>query len=295
VHTAASLPARRERDMANSSPLRSARPVYPIGPAFVLLSCWNRRELVRGLVVRDVMGRYRGSLFGVLWALVQPLILLAIYTLVFSEILPTRWPHAAGTAQFALHFFIGLILFNFFAECLNRSPALVLGNPNFVKKVRFPVEVLAWMAVGSALFQLAVSFAAWMAFQLAIEGFLPWTVVWMPLILLPIVLWTLGLSWILASLGVFVRDAGQAVGLLTTGLLFLSPVFYEASAVPQRWRWILALDPLTFPIEQARRALFDGQSPDPLALAAQGLVGFAAAWLGLVWFQRTRSGFADVL
>jgi len=281
--------------MADSPSLRSTRPVYPIGPVFVFGSLWERRELIHGLVVRDVVGRYRGSLFGVFWSLVQPLMMLAIYTLVFSQILPSRWSSAGGTAQFALQFFVGLVVFNFFAECVNRSPGLVLGNPNFVKKVVFPVDALAWMAVGSALFHLAVSFGAWLAFHLALRGMPPWTALWLPLVLLPILLWSLGLSWALASLGVFVRDAAQAVGLVTTGLLFLSPVFYEAASVPPRWQWLLVLNPLTFPIEQARRALFDGQGPDPGALAVHLGAGFCAAWLGLLWFQRTRGGFADVL
>lgn len=281
--------------MTNASPLRLARPQHAIDPASVLRSLWRRRELLRGLVVRDVLGRYKGSYFGVLWSLAQPLVMLAIYTLVFSEILPSRWSHAGSTAQFALAFFIGLMVFNLFAECVNRAPGLIVGNPNFVKKVVFPVELLAWMVLGSALFHFLVSFLAWLVFDLALRGAPALAVFWLPAVLAPLLLWTLGLTWLLASLGVFVRDAGQAVGLFTTGLLFLSPVFYEASTVPQRWRWLLDLNPLTFPIEQSRRLLLDGLAPDPASLAWHLGAGALAAWLGLAWFQHTRAGFADVL
>jgi lipopolysaccharide transport system permease protein len=281
--------------MANSSVLRSARPVFSVRPAFVFFSLWQNRRLVKGLVKRDVMGRYRGSLFGVFWSLVQPLVMLAIYTLVFSEILQTKWSRVHGTADFALSFFIGLIVFNFFAECVNRSPALVLNNPNFVKKVVFPLETLSWMAIGSALFHLVISFAAWLLFALWIRGTPPWTALWLPMVLLPLMMCTLGFTWFLASLGVFVRDANQAVGLLTSGLMFLSPIFYEALAVPEKFRWLLYLNPLTFPIEQARRVLLDGSAPDPIGYLLYLGAGVVVAWAGLAWFQRTRGGFADVI
>jgi lipopolysaccharide transport system permease protein len=170
-----------------------------------------------------------------------------------------------------------------------------LGNPNFVKKVVFPLEILPWMSVVSALFQLLVSLTAWLLFCLAIRGVPPWTIVLLPLTLLPLVLLTLGVSWTLASLGVFVRDAGQVVGMVCTALMFLSPVFYDAAAVPERWRWLLDLNPLTYPVEQARHLLLDGQVPDAAALGLQLGAGALVAWAGLAWFQRTRGGFADVI
>ena len=260
-----------------------------------MLSFWQRRQLIKGLVKRDVMGRYRGSFFGVFWSLVQPLIMLSIYTLVFGEILQSKWSRAGGTAEFVLTFFIGLIVFNFFAECVNRSTTLVLSNPNFVKKIVFPLETLAWMTIGSALFHLTISFVVWLLFHVFIRGAPSWTVLWLPVILLPLILCTLGVTWILSSLGVFVRDVSQAAGLFTTGLMFLSPVFYEASSVPERFRWLLYLNPLTFPIEQARRVLLDATVPDVAGLILFLGAGSLVAWLGLAWFQRTRGGFADVI
>lgn len=281
--------------MANSGELRPAAPAFPLSPDRAFFSLWHNRQLVRDLVVRDIASRYRGSALGIVWSLLQPLILLTIYTVVFGLILPTRWPQSDGTAGFALTFFAGLIVFNFFAECISRSPLLILNNPNFVKKVVFPLETLSWMAIGSALFQLSVSVVVWLIFHAIVRGVPSWTVLWLPVVILPLAMLTLGASWMLASVGVYIRDVTQLVGLMCTGLLFLSPVFYATSSVPERFRALLYVNPLTFPIEQARHVLLDGQLPDLAGLALFLAVSCLFAWAGYVWFQRTRPGFTDVI
>jgi lipopolysaccharide transport system permease protein len=191
--------------------------------------------------------------------------------------------------------FAGLIVLNLFSEVINRAPTLIIANVNFVKKVVFPLEVLPVLAMGAALFHGAVSVAVLLCAVLVFNGGLVWTVVFIPLVLLPLVIVTLGLAWILASLGVFLRDVGQTISLLTTVLMFLSPVFYPVTAVPPRFRPFIMANPLTFIIEQARDVLIWGRAPDWLGLSVYMLVACVVAWAGYAWFQKTRKGFADVL
>jgi homopolymeric O-antigen transport system permease protein len=281
--------------MSSAPGVRSLRSGFPIGLDYVLLSWWNHRAMIRGLVVRDIVGRYRGSFFGIAWSLIQPLTMLAIYTFVFGGIFRARWGASTSTSDFALALFAGLIVFNFFAECVNRSTSQILVNPNFVKKVVFPLEILPWTIVGTALFHFAVGAAVWIVFSLFIRGVPSPSILFLPLIMAPLVLMVVGLAWFLSSLGVFVRDVSQLVGLLTSALMFLSPVFYDVSVVPAGLRWLFRLNPLTFIIVQARRVMLDGLLPDAAGLAVHLAIGLLVAWLGLAWFQRTRHGFADVL
>jgi lipopolysaccharide transport system permease protein len=269
---------------------------HSAGLGEVALSLWRHRPLARQMVVREVVGRYRGSAAGLLWSFFNPVLLLVVYTFVFSVVFRMRWSGAGDSqAEFALIAFSGMIVHSFFAECINRAPTLVLGSPNLVKKVVFPLQVLPWVSVGSALFHAAVSVAVLLAFLLATGNALRWTIVLFPLVLAPFVLFTLGVCWWLASIGVYLRDVGQTTGLITTVLLFLSPVFYPVSALPAEYRLLFQLNPLTFPIEQARAVLIFGRMPDWPGLAGYSLLALSVAWAGLWWFQRTRRGFADVL
>jgi len=266
------------------------------GPLAVVDSLWRNRRLVWQLTRREVLGRYRGSLFGLVWSLVNPLLMLGVYTLVFGVVFAARWGGAVQTAGgFALVLFAGLTVFGIFSECLSRAPYLVLANPNYVKKVVFPLECLPWVALGAALFHAAISFAVLLAASLVLRGGLPWTVVLLPLVLLPLLLLSLGVMWLVASLGVYVRDVAQLIGVLVSVLLFLSPVFYPASALPDSLRTVLLLNPLAIVLEGARAVLIWGQVPDWPRLAVCTLAAGLVAWLGLLWFDRTRYGFADVL
>lgn len=248
------------------------------------------------MVRRDIVGRYRGSIMGLAWSFFNPLLMMAVYTFVFSVVFQARWnPASDSKAEFALILFAGLFVFNLFAECVNRSPGLILSNVNYVKKIIFPLEILPWVALGSALFHMLISFTVWLAFYLVILGLPPPTLLLLPLLLLPLLLLTLGLSWLFASLGVYLRDIAQLVGLLTTMLLFLSPIFYPISALPEAYRVLLRLNPIALGIEQARNALVFGMAPQWDSFVLYLAVATLVAWLGFAWFQKTRRGFADVL
>ncbi len=259
-------------------------------------SLWDNRELIVQLTQREVLSRYRGSVLGLAWSFFNPVLMLVVYTFVFSVIFKARWgPGDESKADFAIVLFAGLIIHGLFAECVNRAPGLILANVNYVKRVVFPLEILPWVAAGSALFHSAVSIAVLLAAQLVVQHALVWTTAFLPIVLLPLLFATMGLAWFLSSIGVYVRDIGQTIGIITTVLLFLSPVFYPVDALPENYRILLLLNPLTPIIGDARRVLIWGQAPDWIGLMIDGSASFVVAWLGFWWFQRTRRGFADVV
>ena len=261
-------------------------------------SAWRNRHLIVQMTKREVIVRYQGSAFGLAWSFLNPLVMLAIYTFVFSEIFKSRWGGVGGDdskTQFAVVLFVGMIVLSLFSEVLNRAPGLILSNVNFVKKVVFPIEILPVIAMGAALFHTLISLGVLLLTFAIFNGYLHWTAIFIHLVLLPLVILTIGLAWILASLGVFVRDVGQTIGILTTVLMFLSPVFYPVTAVPERFRPFILANPLTFIIEQAREVLIWGHMPDWMGLSIYTLAAVFIAWVGYAWFQKTRKGFADVL
>ncbi|EJL58061.1 ABC-type polysaccharide/polyol phosphate export system protein, permease component [Rhizobium sp. CF122] len=260
------------------------------------VSHWRNRSLLKALIKREIIGRYRGSFFGILWSFFNPLFMLAIYTFVFSEILKARWgANGNSKAEFALILFAGLMPFNLFAEIISRSPNLIISNVNYVKKVVFPLEILPSVAIGSALFHLFISLSVWLLAYMLFYGTPQATVLSFPFLIAPFCLFSLGLGWILASLGVFIRDVSQFVGLIVTALMFLSPIFYPASSLPETYRALMYLNPLTPMIEYSRDVLFWGKQPDFVDFCIYTLVSVTIAWIGFVWFQKTRKGFADVL
>lgn len=267
----------------------------PMTLASLVSTPWCHRGLIYELAKRDVLGRYRGSVMGLTWSIVQPLLMLAIYTVVFGTFLQSKWPGTENSFQFAVVLFAGLILFNFFAECLNRAPTIVTSNANFVTKIVFPLEILPWVTVASAGFHFLTSLAVWAGFALAIYGTLHWTMVFLPIVILPLVGVAIGLCWFIGATGVYLRDLGYVTGLLTTILLFLSPVFYAIKGLPPEFRALVLLNPLTFIVEQARAVMIEGALPDLAGLLAYGGCSLLVAWAGLAWFQKTREGFADVL
>lgn len=248
---------------------------------------------------REVVGRYRGSVAGLAWSFLHPLMMLAVYTFFFSVVFKARWGSGGGAESenrpmFALLLFIGLIVHGFFSEVVNRAPTLLLNHANYVKKVVFPLEILPVVTLGSAIFHAAASVLVLLA-AIAVFGQLHLTVLLMPLVLLPVALFALGLGLFLASLGVYLRDVSQTMGLLTTLLLFMSPVFYPVEALPPRLQPLMLLNPLTIVIEQARAVVIWGRMPNFLQLAVHVLVSLSVTWAGYAWFQRTRRGFSDVL
>lgn len=259
---------------------------------------FKHRTLIGQFVRRDVLGRYRGSLFGLGWALLTPIIMLGIYTFVFVEIFNARWGNGAAPAnssEFALQLFTGLIVFNLFAEVVSHAPTMVLEYPNLVKKVVFPIEVLPWAAVFTALFQFMLNLGVLMAAIIWMRESVYVTALALPLILLPFLALLLGLGWFLAATGVYLRDTAPLVGMLLTGMMFVSPIFYPASALPRWLQPFMQFNPLTVPIEQLRRILLEGHWPDWGPLGLYGCAACVLAFLGARWFQVTRQGFADVL
>lgn len=258
------------------------------------LNSANARLIIR-LIRHDIEGRYQGSILGIVWSLVLPLLMLLVYAVVIGKFLNARWPGANGTGEFALILFPGLIIFALFSECLNRAPSLILANKNYVKKVVFPLMGLNFIPMGTALFHLVLSFVAWILIAFFIKGSVPWTVIFFPIVLLPILILTLGLSWFLASLGVFVRDVAQIMSVVTQVLMYLSPVLYPLDNVPKQYISWLMLNPLTFIVDQARVVMNYGQLPDFSGLAIYTLVAAVICVLGYGFFRITKHGFADVV
>ena len=265
-------------------------------PVGAVRSLWANRQLIARMGQREIIGRYKGSAMGLAWSFITPLFMLAIYTFVFSVVFQARWGTSEESkTQFAVVLFAGLIVHTLFSDVINRAPQLVLGNVNYVKKVVFPLEILPVVQLLSATFHALVSVVVLIAAQLVFQGSLPITALLLPVVLLPFLLLTLGLAWCLASLGVFVRDVGQTISLITSVMLFMSPVFFPVQSLPPALQPWMHLNPLTFVIEQVREVVVWGRLPDWQGLAVYSIASIATAWLGFAWFQKTRKGFADVL
>ena len=264
---------------------------------------WVHRELWWQLSNREVRGRYKGSALGWGWSLITPLLTLAVYTFVFSQIFQARWGglEESGPLTFAINLFAGLIVFNVFSETANQSSTTILNNSNLVTKVIFPLEVLPAVVVSSALFHALTSTFVLVVFQvingLAIDGGtgIPLTLFWLPLVWLPFLTGCLALAWILAALGVFLRDLGQVIGVLVNLLMFLSAVFYPLNALPAQWQPLLRLNPLVLIIEQTRRVAVNGDPPSILFIIASTMLSIFVCELSFRGFQRARRGFSDVL
>jgi lipopolysaccharide transport system permease protein len=266
-------------------------------PLAIATGFWRNRQLIWQMTKRDVVGRYRGSIMGLAWSFFNPVLMLAVYTFIFSVVFKTRWGGGGDESktEFAVILFAGLIVHNLFAECVNRAPGLILNNAVYVKKVMFPLEILPWVAMGSAVFHALISLVVLTGFFMALKFYLNWTVIFIPIVLFPLILFTIGMAWFLASTGVYLRDVGQTTGIVTGVMMFLSPIFYPVSALPAEYRALLFLNPLTFVIEQMRDILIWGKMPDFGGMGLYAAVSILTAWIGFFWFQKTRKGFADVL
>lgn len=260
-------------------------------------SFWRNRGLIWQMSRRDVIEIYRGSVLGLVWAFFLPLIMLAVYTFIFGVVFKARWGIDAdiGKTNFAVILFCGLIVHGLFAECVNRAPGLILANVNYVKRVVFPLEILPMVAMGTSLFKTMTSLIVLIGAMLALQIDLHASALYTPIILMPLTLITMGVAWLIAATGVYVRDMGQTVGILTTVMLFVSPVFFPVSSVPAAFQKFLFMNPLTFIIEQLRDVLIWGHAPNWMGLLVYCLLGLMFSWFGFWWFQRTRKGFSDVL
>lgn len=258
---------------------------------------WIRhRSLTLELSRRDVLGRYRGASFGLLWSLISPFLMLVVYTLAFGYILKARWPGTSGnTADFAMLLFMGLVVHGFFSECLNRSPMLIVGNANLVKRIVFPLDVLPWTVVVSAFFHACTNLLVFAVLNALLRGEFHVSIVLWPLVMLPLCILSLGMIWLLSALTVYLRDIAQITGVASTALLFLSSAIVPVQTLPESYQAVFRLNPLTFIIDQAREVAFWGRAPDWAGLGLYTLGALLFAYFGFAAFQKMRRGFADVI
>jgi lipopolysaccharide transport system permease protein len=254
---------------------------------------WDQRHLIFQLIEHEIKARYYASFLGILWTLIIPLSTLIIYTFVFSVIMRSAW--SGDDTPFAFILFAALIPFTLFSDVINRSPSIILSHPNYVKKIVFPLHILPVVVLGSALVDSLVSLALLLAGLLLFSHSLSWTILFLPLAYLPLLLITLGISWFLASLGVYVRDAGPAVNILTRLWFFVTPIVYPMEGIPERYLWLIKLNPLSMIVDAFRRVILWGNPLPWTDWAVWTFIGGVTAVLGYVWFIKTRAGFADVL
>ena len=266
-------------------------------PLQTLKNLYHHRNLIKQFAWRDFVGKYKGSFLGVIWSFVTPLMMLAVYAFVFSVVFRAKWtPNSdSSNVDFALILFCGMTVFNIFGETINRAPTLILGYPNYVKKVVFPLEILPVAALVTSVLNAGISLAILIPANLIFNFTVSKTIFLFPLILVPLVAFTLGLAWFLASLGVFIRDIGQPVGVIVTMLFFLCGVFFPLSALPEQYQFLMRFNPLTMVLEESRKTLMWGQFPDWLWLVIASVVSFVIMQMGYAWFMRTKRAFADVI
>lgn len=268
----------------------------PVHPFSVVRSLIGHRGLIFQLAKREIVGRYRGSFLGVVWSLINPLLMLTIYTFVFGVVFKSRWrPTSTDPMEFAVVMFAGVMLHTLISECITRAPTLIISNVNFVKKVVFPLEAFAWISVATALFHLLIALLIFVAAIAAWQGHVPLSILLVPVLILPFALMVVGFVWFVSSLGVYLRDIGQLMGILASLLMFLAPVFYPLHSVPRALVPYLYLNPITFIVEQVRAVAIWDAPVDWVGWGIYCVVAYLVAWFGLMWFQRMRKGFADVL
>lgn len=264
-------------------------------PGFTL---WQHRSLLRQFAARQIEARHRGSFLGVAWAFLNPLLMLALYTFIFSVVFPGQFGTGASQPRYALIIFLGLMCYHLMADVLATAPGVVTTNPNFVKKVVFPLEILPAAVVGASLFHLFVSLGLFLAGALLLGHAFTWQALWLPLVMLPLLMMALGLGWALSALGVFLRDLQQIMGFLNLILLYSSCIFFPPARVaelsPALWS-VLRLNPLLQTIELARQTVLWGKAPDLGTLAYTLTCGVVCFALGYAFFRATRPAFADVV
>lgn len=261
-----------------------------------LFSLFSHAPLIRAMVAREISAKYKGSIAGLAWYFIQNMTYLILYAFVFGVLFRTRWSEPGSeNVGFVPILFLGLILFNIFAECLGRAPSELLYNRNYITKVVFPLEILSIVSLGAALFNGLVAAVLLIVLCPILGASFSWTTFWLPVVLIPFFIMILGLQWFLNSLGIYIRDIRHIVTLVITVMMFTSPVFYPRTMFPERYRFFLDFNPLTIPVDQARRVVFFGFSPNFKELAIYSLVAIIVALCGFMWFDKTRVGFADVL
>ncbi len=258
-------------------------------------SLWQNKRLIQSMVRRDILARYRGSVGGSLWAILNPLLLMALYFFVFGFVFKAKFEGDTSRSGYALYFLAGMLPWMAFAEAVGRAPSIVIEHRNFVKKLVFPLETLPMnLAISGAVTEI-IGLVVFLVLLLITRHAIPWTVIWLPVLLIPQLLLTVGLAWFLAALGVFVRDLGQIIGFILTLWLYLTPIFYPESGVPAMAAKVLSVNPM-WALVRAYRAIFlEGHAPDPWSLIALWIAAIVIAVGGYAWFHRLRRSFADLM
>jgi lipopolysaccharide transport system permease protein len=271
-----------------------------LNPLAMAAHLWGLRDLAVQFTRREVAARHKGSVLGVVWNFLHPLMMLGVYTFVFAIVWQARWlpigGEEGGRGVFALSVFAGLVMWEIFSSGVGSAPTLIANNANFVKKVIFPLEVLPLAQIGAAAVVAGVSFLVLLAGNLAVRGSISPTLWLFPLVLPALFALTAGLSWFVASLGVFLRDLRQLVaGMLLQVFFFMTPIFYPLERVPEPYQGVLRLNPMASIIENARRTALFGEYPDWVSLGIVTAVGLLVMQLGYAFFMKSKRSFADVI
>jgi len=281
--------------------VQSATPrsiVAYLNPLAMVASLWRNRALAVALAKRDIEQKYKAHRLGILWVLVNPLVLLAVYTFVFSVVFPTKLTDQKEEklGLFALAVFAGLLTFGIFREVAARAPMVIVSNRHFVTKMVFPLEILALAEVLSALFNFAIGMVVWLVgYGFIVREVPTWHALLVPVLILPVCLAGLGVSWIFSSLGAFLRDLTSMVELAITVLFFITPIFFRLDRLPAEYQHALSYNPLAHVIQGVRSALLDHAEPD-WAWFGWALAGsLALAVVGYAFFMKSKRAFADVL
>lgn len=270
--------------------------MYSTNPIKLVGNYIQNRLLIKQLVYKEVVGKHRGTHLGILWVVLEPLLMLAVYTFVFRIIFKRYWYSSNESIfEFSIILFSGLLIFNYFRDVISSAPQLIIKNSNYVKKVVFPLEILSGVSIFSGFINLCVSMIILATIHFLAKGQFYWAMLYVPIILIPYIFILLGASFFLASLGVYLRDVGQIIGLVVMATLFLSAIFYPFESVPERYRILFYLNPVAYTVEQFRGIMIWGRSPQLYWLMFYYPGSMLIGWLGFYWFQKTRKGFADVL
>lgn len=269
---------------------------FSTSPQYAFKSIISNKNLIMSLTKREILGRYKGSMGGILWSLINPILMLGVYTFVFGFIFKARFASLnQPDVNFPIALFIGLIIFGVFSDCLSRAPTLITAHANYVKKVVFPLELLPIITLCSSLFHAMISFFVWLVFYFIVIGVPNYTVFIFPFMLLPIIAFSLGSMWLFSALGVYLRDISQIIGFAVTALMFLSAIFYPISSLPDEYQIFMLFNPFAVIIDQSRSLLMFEQMPDPQMFSIISGVSFLYMCFGFFFFQKCRKGFADVI
>ena len=261
-----------------------------------LESLIKNRELCFLLSQREIQSKYKGSALGIGWTTLNPLIMLCVYTLVFSQIFRTKWGGEQGSSiEFALNLFAGLIVFNIFSECCNKAPSLITANPNYIKKIRFPIEILGSVIVFSSIFQACISILLMIIVMATVRFSIEPTILLIPIIWTPTIISMLSLTWLFAVIGVYFKDLVQITPSITSTLMFLSPIFYPSSALPEKLGWIVGINPIGITIEDTRKVLLQGEYHDGNLWFLSFVVSVVICEVVFRFLKGKQTGMGDVL